>query len=40
MDLESNNVWINWINDILTKSNQNKEPYENVENVMGESKLP
>ena len=36
MDLESNNIWINWTNDVLSKINQNHKPHENAKKVMGE----
>ena len=37
IDLTSNNAWINWMNDVLSKNNQNHEPYENVKKFMEES---
>ena len=40
IELESNNTWINWINDVLSKNNQNQEPCENVKKVMEGSKPP
>ena len=40
IELESNNTWINWIKDVLSKNNQNHEPCENMKKVMEGSKPP